>query len=333
MLGKGLKRKLEQEEENDLKKMDPHQEVMPTCYWLQRQTVLTLSLLKLHSRPAHSDPGLARRVLITNTLRHIQEELRVEAVLLPQSLPNAGSPSGAVDRERPASAKSPSHTENSLTPVSLLEEDRHLFLSLQSSVAIHTAPSVSKNCPSLSNIKDSFTSALAEIEDLCPAVGITTSLTCPSLSTESDTPSSLTMNQDVPDITCYSDTTAISNKFRHTEPVHESMESNMDSALFQFTPSLLDSAQSLFNHCPSLLADFSLDDFLFTEIDNILFDNTACSSSLSASSGSSKVVSMVRDDFVKTLTSGVSQAALPSSQTFKLDLNDLDHIMEVLVGS
>lgn len=340
MLGKGLKRKLEQEEENEWEKMDPHQEVMPTCYCLQRQTVLTLSLLKLHSRPAHSDPGLARRVLITNTLRHIQEELRVEAVLLPQSLATAGSPPGAVDRERPGSAKSASHTENSLTPVSLLEEDRHLFLSLQSSVAIHTAPSVSKNCPSLPNIKDSFTSALAEIEDLCPAVGITSSLTSPSLSTsslESDTPSSLAMNPDVPDITSYSDTTATcltsSNKFRQTEPVHESMESNMDSPLFQFTPSLLDSAQSLFNHCPSLLADFSLDDFLFTEIDNLLFDNTPCSSSLSASSGSSKVASMVRDDFVKTLTSGVSQAALPSNQTFKLDLNELDHIMEVLVGS
>ncbi|KAA0721837.1 SERTA domain-containing protein 2 [Triplophysa tibetana] len=218
MLGKGLKRKLEQEEENERKKMDPHQEVMPTFYCLQRQTVLTLSLSKLHSQPAHSDPGLVRRVLITNTLRHIQEELRVEAVLLPQSL--------ATD------------------------------------------------------IKDSFTSALAEIEDLCPAVEITSSLTN-------------------------------SHKFRQTEPVHESMESNMDSALFQFTPSLLDSAQSLFNHCPSLLADFSLDDFLFTEIDNLLFDNTPCSSSPSPSSGSSKVISM----------------------TFKSDLNELDHIMEVLVGS
>lgn len=340
MLGKGLKRKLEQEDENDLNKMDPHQEVMPTCYWLQRQTVLTLSLLKLHSQPAHSDPGLARRVLITNTLRHIQEELRVEAVLLPQSLPIAGSQLGAVDRERPASAESPSHIENSLTPVSLLEEDRHLFLSLQSSVAIHTAPSVSKNCPSLSNIKDSFTSALAEIEDLCPTVETTTSLTSPSLSSsslESDTPSSVTLNQDVPDITSNSETTATcltsSKKIRHTEPVHESTESNMDLALSQFTPSLLDSAQSIFNHGPSLLADFSLDDFLFTEIDNLLFDNTPCSSSLSTSSGSPKVVSMVRDDFVKTLTAGVSQAALPSSQTFKLDLNELDHIMEVLVGS
>lgn len=343
MLGRGLKRKLEQEEENDLNKMDPPQEVMPTCYWLQRQTVLTLSLLKLHSRPAHSDLGLARRVLITNTLRHIQEELRVEGVLLPRSLPNAGSPLGAVDgcKERPASHRieSTSHTENSLTPVSLLEQDRHLFLSLQSSVAIHTAPSVSRNSLSVSNIKDSFTSALAEIEDLCPTMGTSTLLMSPSLSTssETDTPSSLTLNQDVPDTASNSDTTATSltssNKFRRIEPVHESMESNMESALSQFTPSLLDSAQSLFNHGSSLLADFSLDDFLFTEIDNLLFDNTPCSSSLSASSGSSKVVSVVRDDFVKTLTGGMSQAALSSNQTFKLDLNELDHIMEVLVGS
>lgn len=316
MLGKGLKRKLEQEEEND--KVDAPPEVMPTCYWLQRQTVLTLSLLKLHSRPAHSDSGLARRVLITNTLRHIQEELRVE------SLPTAGS------KERPAShgVEFTSHTQTSLTPVSLLEQDRHLFLSLQSSVAIHTAHSVSRS----SNVKDSFSSALAEIEDLCPTVETTSSLMSPSLSTPSytDTLSSLTLNQNVPDMTSNSDTTstssASSSKIRCVEPVQESMESNMDS---QFTPS----AQSLFNHSPSLLADFSLDDFLFTEIDNLLFDSTPCSSSLSASSGSSKVVSMVRDDFVKTLTGGMSQASLPSNPTFKLDLNELDHIMEVLVGS
>ncbi|XP_055060173.1 SERTA domain-containing protein 2 [Misgurnus anguillicaudatus] len=342
MLGKGLKRKLEQEEENDQNKMGLPQELSPTCYWLQRQTVLNLSLLKLHSQPAHSDPGLARRVLITNTLRHIQDELRVEGAL-PWSLPSAGSPLGVVDGSSERSAgcdvESSSHTESSLTPVSLLEEDRHLFLSLQSSVAIHTSPSGTRNCPPLSNyIKDSFTSALAEIEDLCPTVGITASHTGPSLSTSSsepDTPSSPTLNRDVADITSNADSTepglSISNKIK---PANESMDL---MSLSYFTPSLSDSAQFLFNNSPSLLADFSLDDFLFTEIDNLLLDNTTCTSSLNASSGTSKVVSMVKDDFIKTLTGygsgGMSQAALPSNQTFKSDLNELDHIMEVLVGS
>uniref|UniRef100_A0A8C1UE28 SERTA domain containing 2a n=1 Tax=Cyprinus carpio TaxID=7962 RepID=A0A8C1UE28_CYPCA len=249
MLGKGLKRKLEQEEENGVMKMSCPQEASPACYWLQRQTVLNLSLLKLHSRPGHTEPGLARWVLITNTLRRIQD------VPAPQSFPSGVE----------------THSEGSLTPVSGLEEDRHLFLCL--------SPSISRQQPpSSSVIKDSFTSALAEIEDLCPTVGITT-----LFSTE------------------------------------------MGRSL------------SLFGHTPPLLADFSLDDFLLTEIDSLLFDNIPCGSSLSGSSGASKVVSMVTDDLVKTLAGygngGMSQSALPSNQTFKLDLNELDHIMEVLVGS
>uniref|UniRef100_A0A673GJN2 SERTA domain containing 2a n=1 Tax=Sinocyclocheilus rhinocerous TaxID=307959 RepID=A0A673GJN2_9TELE len=220
MLGKGLKRKLEQEEENGVMKMSCPQEASPACYWLQRQTVLNLSLLKLHSRPGHSEPGLARRVLITNTLRRIQD------IPAPQSFPNG--------------------------------------------VQSHT---------------------LAEIEDLCPTVGITT-----LFSTETGRSLASDLN---------------SVESRHTDPDLSEMNSGMDSA-----SSLSDSAQSVFGHTPSLLADFSLDDFLFTEID---------------------IVSMVTDDLVMTLAGygngGTSQSALPSNQTFKLDLNELDHIMEVLVGS
>ncbi|XP_016119483.1 SERTA domain-containing protein 2-like [Sinocyclocheilus grahami] len=254
------------------------QEASPACYWLQRQTVLNLSLLKLHSRPGHSEPGLARRVLITNTLRRIQD------VPAPQSFPSGVQ----------------SHSEGSLTPVSRLEEDRHLFLCL--------SPFISKQQPpSSSVIKDSFTSALAEIEDLCPTVGITT-----LFSTETGRSLASDPNSD---------------ESRHTDPYLSEMNSGMDSA-----SSLSDSAQSVFGHTPSLLADFSLDDFLFTEIDSLLFDNVP-----SGSSGASKVVSMVTDDLIMKLAGygngGTSQSALPSNQTFKLDLNELDHIMEVLVGS
>lgn len=261
MLGKGLKRKLEQEEENGVMKMACPQEVPPTCYWLQRQTVLNLSLLKLHSHPGHTEPGLARRVLITNTLRHIQDELRgEEGVLLPPS----------VSRPQP---------------------------------------------PSSPTVKDSFTAALAEIEALCPTVGITALF------------STLTSDQDVPDVT--SPDLVNSGELRHPDPDLSEMHSSVDA--------ISDSAQPASSHTPSCLADFSLDDFLFTEIDNFLFDNTPCSSSLSATSGTSRVVSMVTDDLVKTLTGygtgGTSQSALPTNQTFKLDLNELDHIMEVLVGS
>ncbi|KAL0202784.1 hypothetical protein M9458_000802 [Cirrhinus mrigala] len=306
MLGKGLKRKLEQEDENDVMKMSSHQEASPACYWLQRQTVLNLSLLKLHSRPGHSDPGLARRVLINNTLRHIQDELRGEGIPVPQSFPCGRTPLGVVDgyRERSAGCGVESHSEGSLTPVSRLEEDKHLLLCL--------SPSVARQQPPSSIIKDSFTSALAEIEDLCPTVGITT-----LFSTE--TGRSLTSDPNF-------------DESRYTDSDLTEMSSSMDSASL-----ISDSALSAFSHTPSHLTDFSLDDFLFTEIDSLLFDSAPCSSSLSASSGASKVVSMVTDDFVKTLAGygngGSSQSPLQSNQTFKLDLNELDHIMEVLVGS
>lgn len=242
MLGKGLKRKLEQEEENGVMKM----EASSTCYWFQRQTVLNLSLLKLHTRPGHGEPDLARRVLITNTLRHIQDELRGEEFV-----------------SRPQTPSSPV-------------------------------------------IKDSFSTALAEIEALCPTVGITALFS--------------TSDQDVPDITSGTD----SGELRDPDPDLSEMHSMVDSSI-----SLSDSALFTSSHAPSYLADFSLDDFLFTEIDNFLFDSTPCTSSLS--------VSMVTDDLVKTLAGygngGTSQSALPSNQAFRLDLNELDHIMEVLVGS
>ncbi|XP_026102496.1 SERTA domain-containing protein 2-like [Carassius auratus] len=278
MLGKGLKRKLEQEEEDGVMKMSCLQEASPVCYWLQRQTVLNLSLLKLHSRPGHSEPGLARRVLITNTLRLIQD------VPAPQAFPSG------VETQ----------SEGSLMPVSQLEQDGHLFLCL--------SPSISRQQPPSSSVfKDSFASALAEIEDLCPTVGITT-----LFSTETGRSLASDTNSD---------------ESRHTDPDLSEMNSGTGSA-----SSLSDSAQSLFGHTPSLLADFSLDDFLLSEIDSLLFDNVPC-----GSSGASKVVSIVTDDLVKTLTGygngGTSQSALPSTQTFKLDLNELDHIMEVLVGS
>ncbi|XP_067298683.1 SERTA domain-containing protein 2 [Pseudorasbora parva] len=250
MLCKGLKRRLERGAESGLIKMACPEEAPASCYGLQRQAVLNLSLLKLHRQPGHGQPDLARRVLITNTLRHIQDELRGE--------------------------------EGDLLPPSHSRQDH----------------------PSAPAVKDSFAAALAEIEALCPTVGITALF------------STLAAEQDVPDITRGAD-------------LPDSGDSRPpDLAEMHSTDS--DSAPPTFSHAPSCLADFSLDDFLFSEIDSFLFDSGL---PLSATSGASRVVSMVTDDLVKTLagygSGGTSQSALSSSQTF----SELDHIMEVLVGS
>ncbi|XP_060716546.1 SERTA domain-containing protein 2 [Tachysurus vachellii] len=102
------------------------------------------------------------------------------------------------------------------------------------------------------------------------------------------------------------------------------LESHLDftQPTLSHTPSLVN--PSLPSSCPAFLPELSLDDFLFSDLDNFLCELNPCTLNLSSSSGSqSKVVSMVTDDLVRSLT----------NQPFKTDLNDLEHIMEVLVGS
>uniref|UniRef100_A0A8C9V9J8 SERTA domain containing 2b n=1 Tax=Scleropages formosus TaxID=113540 RepID=A0A8C9V9J8_SCLFO len=81
------------------------------------------------------------------------------------------------------------------------------------------------------------------------------------------------------------------------------------------------------------LTDLALDDILFADIDTSMYDFDPCTSG--AGAGPPKVAPVVTaDDLVKTLSpySGGSPSSGPS-QPFKMDLAELDHIMEVLVGS
>ncbi|KAL7857914.1 hypothetical protein AOLI_G00180160 [Acnodon oligacanthus] len=72
------------------------------------------------------------------------------------------------------------------------------------------------------------------------------------------------------------------------------------------------------------LPELSLDDFLFSDINNFLCELNPCGPNpgLAQGSSSSKVVPMVTDN-LRRLT----------NQPFNTDLNKLDKIMEVLVGS
>ncbi|KAJ8285075.1 hypothetical protein COCON_G00039250, partial [Conger conger] len=86
MLGKGSKRKLDEDEDGLEGK------ALAGCagpgagpdgpskasYTLQRQTIFNISLMKLYSQRPAAEPRLERRVLINNMLRRIQEELRRE---------------------------------------------------------------------------------------------------------------------------------------------------------------------------------------------------------------------------------------------------------------
>ncbi|CAJ1066989.1 SERTA domain-containing protein 2b [Xyrichtys novacula] len=88
------------------------------------------------------------------------------------------------------------------------------------------------------------------------------------------------------------------------------------------------------------LSDLALDDVLFADIDTSMYDfdpcTTAGAASVTAGGSLTKLSSVVTaDDLLKSLSSPYSGPApqVSANQPFKIDLTELDHIMEVLVGS
>lgn len=96
------------------------------------------------------------------------------------------------------------------------------------------------------------------------------------------------------------------------------------------------------------LSDLALDDVLFADIDTSMYDFDPCTTSgavVGVASGSvggggggglAKLSPVVTaDDLLKSLASPYSGPApqVSTNQPFKIDLTELDHIMEVLVGS
>lgn len=88
------------------------------------------------------------------------------------------------------------------------------------------------------------------------------------------------------------------------------------------------------------LSDLALDDVLFADIDTSMYDFDPCTTTGSvgvmASSGLAKLSPVVTaDDLLKSLASPYNGPApqVSANQPFKIDLTELDHIMEVLVGS
>ncbi|MCJ8748203.1 hypothetical protein PDJAM_G00162020 [Pangasius djambal] len=247
----GLKRTLEPEDTDEpdtQPKMAAVWAESSTAYSWQRQMVLQLSLQKL----CHV-PSLGRRVLITNTLRLIQEEISHQ-----EAPPRPCPP--AEDSQKFSQHQA---LDVSLTPAWVLEQDGEPDFSPDSFISP----------------KDGFASSSSALLEL-DANRIERETIC--------------------------------------------LESHLDFAqpTLSHTPSAINPSYP--SSCPMFLPDPSLDDFLLSDLDNYLCDLKPCTLNLSPSLGSqSKVVSMVTDDLMRSLT----------NQPFKTDLNELEHIMEVLVGS
>ncbi|XP_067900354.1 SERTA domain-containing protein 2-like [Heterodontus francisci] len=301
MLAKGAKRKFSEHEEGLEGKMSCGNGSSKVSYTLQRQTIFNISLMKLYNQQPLMEPSLQKTVLINNMLRRIQEEVKREGSLRPMFIAPAQSSDTLNDNYRevqpvfnhlpapPIQASSLASTtspDSCLTPASVLEEDT--FSSCQT---IELVPSKSPT----HSLKDSFSSALDEIEELCPSSTTTDSKNCKGDSSES--------NSEKP----------------------EEIQENRSSET-KFTDSLPGNFEIT---TTGFLTDLTLDDILFADIDTSMYDFDPCTSTTGSSA---KMTAVTADDILKTLSPYSNQSVTPS-QPFKMDLAELDHIMEVLVGS
>ncbi|XP_030628425.1 SERTA domain-containing protein 2b isoform X1 [Chanos chanos] len=377
MLGKGAKRKLDEDEEGlEGKALAPGagltaDGLSKVSYTLQRQTIFNISLMKLYNHRALTEPRLEKRVLINNMLRRIQEELKQEGNLrpplfFPPSAPAEHPVDEGFGEAQPAFSvlsmvstalapppalppppvtppssglSGPTPLDACLTPASLLEEDDASVCTLP--LPLSPSPfqqGLSRFHSPLS--RDSFSSALDNIEELCPsasaaAAPITTSPSCftVALHTPLLLPALPSATSDSKDCgkACSPKPEGLAPPPEGRALVATATESKPMETL---PPSSLDMSTSPPSSSSSgFLTDLALDDILFADIDTSMYDFDACTStSGTAPSKLSPVVTA--DDLLKTLSPyGGGTSPVTQNQPFKMDLTELDHIMEVLVGS
>ncbi|XP_052469040.1 SERTA domain-containing protein 2 isoform X2 [Carassius gibelio] len=364
MLGKGAKRKLDEDEEGLEGKAlaagagagAMAEGLSKVSYTLQRQTIFNMSLVKLYNHRALTEPSLEKRVLINNMLRRIQDELKQEGNLRPLFFPPSPPPDDPVDegfREvqpafsvlsmvAPPLSQSPAHSspvltspssglsnpapvEACLTPASLLEEDSVTLCTSPSPLAPPLPPTLPRLPSSVA--RDSFSSALDEIEELCPSpLPITTS------APDATSPSSLTVPLQMPMCPPSLNSGALDSK-DCSKPCSPKLNGLVPNTPDTLPPNSLDMSTSPSASSSGFLTDLALDDILFADIDTSMYDFDPCTSSSGVAP--TKLAPMVTaDELLKTLSPYSAAApAVGSNQPFKMDLTELDHIMEVLVGS
>ncbi|KAM6309630.1 SERTA domain-containing protein 2 [Podargus strigoides] len=311
MLGKGGKRKFDEHEDGlEGKVVSPTDGPSKVSYTLQRQTIFNISLMKLYNHRPLTEPSLQKTVLINNMLRRIQEELKQEGGLRPVFVAAAQPADPLSDNFREAqpafghlappallppaelgAAAAP--LESCLTPASLLEDD-----------AFSPADGPAKPAPpALPPAKDSFSSALDEIEELCPAPTSAEAVAA--------------------------ERAAGGSKEHASQAGAPKPEGLAESRTAE--SKLMDSLPGNFEVTTptGFLTDLTLDDILFADIDTSMYDFDPCTS---ATGAASKMAPVSADELLKTLAPYSSQPVTPN-QPFKMDLTELDHIMEVLVGS
>lgn len=241
--------------------------------------------------------------------------------------------------------------EACLTPASLLEADdafctapAALPLPLPAPPPLSAAPA-RLSPPALPPEKDSFSSALDEIEELCPT---STSPEAASAAASASVATSASGAALAPDCCALMEPggghggggvgVGDGGHGGGLQRLEGDLPLSLPGARADDPdPKLMaDSLPGNFEITTSttgFLTDLTLDDILFADIDTSMYDFDPCAASASgAAAAAAKMAPVSADDLLKTLAPYSSQPVAPS-QPFKMDLAELDHIMEVLVGS
>uniref|UniRef100_A0A3B5ACF4 SERTA domain containing 2 n=1 Tax=Stegastes partitus TaxID=144197 RepID=A0A3B5ACF4_9TELE len=320
MFGKGAKRKLDEDEEGlEGKTLEASvaggglgvgpEGLSKVSYTLQRQTIFNISLMKLYSQRPLGEPSLERRVLINNMLRRIQDELKQEGSLRPLLLPPSPPPDDPMDegfREAPPSfgvlSSCPAPLEACLTPASLLEEDGG-----DSAFCAPSPPTPPLSPPPAHDMELGPPTAITRTA----AANTTTMTTSPAAGVF-----------------------LVEGRCAELRPM-DTLPTLPPGGLVDISSSPPSSSS------PSgFLSDLALDDVLFADIDTSMYDFDPCTTAgavgVTAGGGLAKLSPVVTaDDLLKSLASPYSGPTpqVSANQPFKIDLTELDHIMEVLVGS
>lgn len=332
MFGKGHKRKLDEDEAGLEGKALEAEGLSKVSYTLQRQTIFNISLMKLYAtRPG--EPSLRRRVLINNMLRRIQDELKADGTLRPLVLPPSPPPDDPLDegyRQAPPPFGVLAPPPPPLSP--------HPFGSPSSPLlpSPPSPPPAPQDCP----LEACLTPAsLLEDDNMESMENATFSPPTPPVS-----PRPLRLQPSVELDVPNTRTLTVSTSLHHRAKPELAGVLQAELRLLDPLPALPSSDTP---SAPSgFLSDLALDDVLFADIDTSMYDFDPCTTTSSSSSsttttGSAAILSSgggvtkMADDLIKSLASPYSGPApqVSPNQPFKIDLTELDHIMEVLVGS
>uniref|UniRef100_A0A7M4FF83 SERTA domain-containing protein n=1 Tax=Crocodylus porosus TaxID=8502 RepID=A0A7M4FF83_CROPO len=283
MLGRGLKRKLSDYEENMAGLSSAFDSSRNLTYPLKRQLVLNMCLTKLQTYRMLVEPDLHRSVLIANTVRQIQEEMRQETSQQPVNVCNG---IGLHSQNYPG-VDSAGISAQLLSGVNQQES----------------------NCCDSRSAEEPIENGLLMVSDDDMSSAISSIL------------KDLDFMEDISPPTCL--VPAGDDQPKSPENVGLKLEDDRQE---------LKGAECVFgsfeiSNSTSYLKDLAIDD-IFEDIDTSMYDSDFCCPPLMPS----RLPPATTEETLKTFPT-CNSSPTNNIQICRTDLSELDHIMEILVGS